>query len=138
MVLHDKCSQVIHSRNPFSESEPKIDVVRSAAEWVGRIQQLLKLHLIPLADTPGVWVISMRELEAHGITGSMSRRGNCWDNAVMESFFSTVQSELGEHFDSHGTAERELFDYIEVFYNQKRRHSTLGQISPAAFERQAA
>jgi len=77
-------------------------------------------------------------LEAHGITGSMSRRGNCWDNAVMESFFSTVKSELGEHFDSHDTAKRELFAYIEAFYNQKRRHSTLGQISPAAFERQAA
>ncbi len=77
-------------------------------------------------------------LEAHGITGSMSRRGNCYDNAVMESFFSTVKSELGEHFDSHGAAKRELFDYIEVFYNQRRRHSTLGQISPAAFERQAA
>ena len=77
-------------------------------------------------------------LKAHGITGSMSRRGNCWDNAVMESFFSTLKSELGEHFDSHGAAKRELFEYIEAFYNQKRRHSTLGQISPAAFERQAA
>jgi len=74
-------------------------------------------------------------LEARGIVCSMSRRGNCWDNAVMESFFSTVKSELGEHFDSHGEAKMALFDYIEVFYNQRRRHSTLGQISPAAFER---
>ena len=55
-------------------------------------------------------------LEARGIVCSMSRRGNCWDNAVMESFFSTVKSELGEHFDSHGDAKMELFDYIEVFY----------------------
>ena len=62
-------------------------------------------------------------LEARGIVCSMSRRGNCWDNAVMESFFSTVKSELGEHFDSHGDAKMELFDYIEVFYNQRRRHS---------------
>ena len=76
-------------------------------------------------------------LEANGITCSMSRRGNCWDNAVMESFFSTVKSELGEHFDSYGDAKMKLFDYIEVVYNQKRRHSTLGQISPAAYERQA-
>jgi len=76
-------------------------------------------------------------LEARGIVCSMSRRGNCWDNAVMESFFSTVKSELGEHFDSNGEAKMELFDYIEVFYNQRRRHSTLGQISPAAFERRA-
>ena len=76
-------------------------------------------------------------LAAHGIVCSMSRRGNCWDNAVMESFFSTVKSELGERFDSNGEAKMALFDYIEVFYNQRRRHSTLGQISPAAFERRA-
>ena len=76
-------------------------------------------------------------LDAHGIVCSMSRRGNCYDNAVMESFFSTVKSELADRFDSYGDAKMELFDYIEVFYNQRRRHSTLGQISPAAFERRA-
>lgn len=74
-------------------------------------------------------------LDRHGMTGSMSRRGNCYDNAVMESWFSTVKLELGEHFESCGQAKMELFDYIEVFYNQQRRHSTLGQISPAEFER---
>ena len=74
-------------------------------------------------------------LDAHGITCSMSRRGDCYDNAVMESFFSTVKSELADRFDSFGEGKMELFDYIEVFYNQRRRHSTLGQISPAAFER---
>ena len=63
--------------------------------------------------------------------GSMSRRGNCHDNAVMESWFSTVKLELGEHFETCGEAKMELFDYIEAFYNQRRRHSTLGQISPA-------
>ena len=78
-----------------------------------------------------------RLLATHGIVCSMSRRGNCWDNAVMESVFSTVKHELGEHFESSGTAKMALFDYIEVFYNQRRRHSTLGQISPAAFERRA-
>jgi transposase InsO family protein len=77
-------------------------------------------------------------LELFGITCSMSRRGACYDNAVMESFFSTVKAELGEHFESYGLAKEQLFDYIEVFYNQRRRHSTLGQISPAAFERRAA
>jgi transposase InsO family protein len=76
-------------------------------------------------------------LEAYGITCSMSRRGNCHDNAVMESFFSTVKSELGERFESHGDAKMELFDYIEVFYNQRRRHSTIGYVSPAQFERHA-
>ena len=77
-------------------------------------------------------------LDTHGIICSMSRRGNCYDNAVMESFFSTVKSELREHFDSNGEAKMELFDDLEVFYNQRRRHSTLGQISPAAFERRVA
>jgi transposase InsO family protein len=74
-------------------------------------------------------------LDTRGITCSMSRRGDCYDNAVMESFFSTVKSELADRFDSFGEGKMELFDYIEVFYNQRRRHSTLGQISPAAFER---
>jgi|TARA_B100000315_G_scaffold259852_1_gene317655 transposase InsO family protein len=77
-------------------------------------------------------------LTAHGMTGSMSRSGNCFDNAVIESWFSTVKLELGEHFESCGQAKMELFDYIEVFYNQQRRHSTLGQISPAEFERRGA
>ena len=78
-----------------------------------------------------------RLLDAHGITCSMSRRGNCYDNAVMEAFFSSVKSETADRFASCGEAKMELFDYIEVFYNQRRRHSTLGQISPAAFERRA-
>ena len=76
-------------------------------------------------------------LDARGIICSMSRRGNCYDNAVMESFFSTVKNELADQFASYGDAKMELFDYIEVFYNQRRRHSTIGRISPAAFERQA-
>jgi putative transposase len=77
-------------------------------------------------------------LAAHGLICSMSRRGDCYDNAVMEAFFSTVKSELGEHFESPGDAKRQLFEYLEVFYNQRRRHSTLGLISPAEYERQAA
>jgi putative transposase len=56
----------------------------------------------------------------------------------MESLFSTVKSELADRFDSFGQAKMELFDYIEVFYNQRRRHSTLGQVSPAVFERRTA
>ena len=76
-------------------------------------------------------------LAAHGIVCSMSRRGNCHDNAVMESCFSTVKTELADRFDSCSEAKRKLFDYIEVFYNQRRRHSTIGQISPAMYERRA-
>ena len=64
--------------------------------------------------------------EANGITCSMSRRGNCYDNAVMESFFSSVKSAVADRLDSCGEAKLELFNYIEVFYNQRRRHSTLG------------
>ena len=77
-------------------------------------------------------------LAAHGITCSMSRRGNCHDNAVIESFFSTLKTELVDRFPSFSEAKMKLLDYIEPFYNQRRRHSTLGQISPAAFERRAA
>jgi putative transposase len=76
-----------------------------------------------------------RELAARGITCSMSRRGNCYDNAVMESWFSTYKSELGERFESYADAKERAFDYIEVFYNQQRRHSTIGYLTPAEFER---
>jgi transposase InsO family protein len=74
-------------------------------------------------------------LTAHGITCSMSRTGDCFDNAVMEAFFSTLKTELADIFGSHGQAKRELFDYIEAFYNTRRRHSTLDYVSPAEFER---
>jgi transposase InsO family protein len=74
-------------------------------------------------------------LAAHGIACSMSRRGNCLDNAAMESWFSTVKAELGEDFESMHVAKDQLFDYIEVFYNQKRRHSSIAYVSPARFER---
>lgn len=75
-------------------------------------------------------------LAAHGIECSMSRSGNCLDNAAMESWFSTVKAELGETFESIGHAKDQLFDYVEVFYNQRRRHSTLDYVSPARYERE--
>jgi putative transposase len=78
-----------------------------------------------------------RALVEGGFTCSMSRKGNCHDNAVSESWFSTLKAELGERFESHEATEGELFEYIEVFYNQQRSHSTLGYISPAEFERNA-
>jgi putative transposase len=79
-----------------------------------------------------------RKLEEHGITLSMSRRGDCWDNAPAESFFSTLKTELfaGRPAPlSRSQARRELFEYIEVFYNRQRRHSALGYVSPAQYER---
>ncbi len=68
------------------------------------------------------------------ITVSMSRKGNCWDNAVAESFFATLKVELGASFASLEEARKALFHYIEVFYNRQRLHSTIGGISPAEAE----
>ena len=75
-----------------------------------------------------------KALATHGITCSMSGRGNCYDNAAMESWFSTLKFELGERFESAAEAKRRLFDYIEVFYNVKRRHSSLGYATPVEME----
>jgi putative transposase len=77
-------------------------------------------------------------LTAAGIVGSMSRRGNCWDNAVAESFFASIKVELVHDatWVTRAAARAELFEYIEVFYNGQRRHSSLGYLSPRAFERQ--
>jgi len=76
-----------------------------------------------------------KQLEVAGIVCSMSRRGNCYDNAAMESWFSTLKAELGERFESYAEAKEKLFDYIEVFYNQRRIHSSIGYVTPAEFER---
>jgi len=62
---------------------------------------------------------------------------NAHDNAAMESWFSTMTFELGDRFETHADAKAKLFDYVEVFYNQERRHSTLGYLSPGEFERAA-
>lgn len=71
-----------------------------------------------------------------GLTPSMSRRGNCYDNATMESFWSTLKLELvyRRPFASHCQARAQIFDYIEAFYNRRRLHSALNYCSPAAFE----
>ena len=77
-------------------------------------------------------------LTAHGMGCSMSRVGNCWDNAVAESFFATLKRELADDADwaTREEARTAVFEYIEVWYNQQRRHSSLGYLSPAAFELQ--
>lgn len=75
-------------------------------------------------------------LDEHGITCSMSRRGNCWDNAVAESFFSTLKTELVHNviFLTHDTAKNAIAEWIEMFYNSNRRHSSLGYATPLEFE----
>lgn len=79
-------------------------------------------------------------LEENGIVCSMSRKGNCWDNAVVESFFSTLKREWvqGKRYLSRAEARADIFHFIEIWYNRKRRHSTLGYLSPAEFELRAA
>lgn len=78
-----------------------------------------------------------RLLADQGITCSMSRRGDCWDNAAMEAFFSTLKLERTNRtrYQTRDEARADVFDYIERFYNPRRRHSTLGQVSPDQFER---
>lgn len=78
------------------------------------------------------------ELAAHHMRASMSRTGNCYDNAVVESFFSTLEFELVMRTDwaTREEARAAVFEYIETWYNPKRRHSTLGYLSPAAYEEQ--
>jgi transposase InsO family protein len=77
-------------------------------------------------------------LRDENITCSMSRKGNCYDNAVMESFFASLKKELvhQEDYQTRAEARQSLFEYIEVFYNQQRLHSALGYVSPAEYERQ--
>jgi transposase InsO family protein len=75
-----------------------------------------------------------------GVVLSVGRTGQCWDNALAESFFATIKGELLEHcsWQSHAAARAAIFDYIEGWYNIRRRHSALGYRSPAAYEAAAA
>ena len=78
-----------------------------------------------------------RFCQTNNLQSSMSRRGNCWDNAVAESFFSSLKKERVRKriYKTRELARADIFDYIEVFYNRTRRHSFLGGVSPEAFER---
>ena len=79
-------------------------------------------------------VLAQREF-----VGSMSKKGDCWDNAVAESFFHTLKVELihRNKFKTRDEAKRKIFEYVELYYNRKRAHSTLGNLSPFEYERQA-
>ncbi|MFN8546607.1 MAG: IS3 family transposase [Candidatus Eisenbacteria bacterium] len=76
------------------------------------------------------------ELDRHGLIASMSRKGDCWDNAVAESFFASLKGEwlLERGYETIAEAKADLFRYVEEFYNRERLHSTLGYLSPAEFE----
>jgi putative transposase len=79
-------------------------------------------------------------LNTHGMLCSMSRKGDCWDNAPMESFFGSMKTELGDDtvFDTRNEAKAAIFSFIEVFYNRRRLHSAIGYRSPADMEQLAA
>jgi putative transposase len=95
-------------------------------------------RLIHHSDCGGQYASDLyrRTLVAEGIECSMSRKGNCWDNAVAESFWSTLKTELvdGAVFETRAVARQAVFEYIEVFYNRRRRHSSIGYVSPAERE----
>jgi len=77
-------------------------------------------------------------LNANGFICSMSRKGNCWDNAPSESFFHTLKTELVHHrrYQTRAEAKQEIFEYIEVLYNRQRLHSTIGYQTPSGYEEQ--
>jgi putative transposase len=77
-------------------------------------------------------------LKAYGLVCSMSRKGNCWDNAVAESFFHSIKTEMiyTERYATREIAKQSIFQYIEVYYNRVRRHSAIGSIAPEVFENQ--
>ena len=115
------------------------------------ITQAMQMAIDARGVTPGLIVHSDRGtqyrsnsyvsfLERHGITRSMSRKGNCWDNAVMESFYARLKVELiyPKCYQSIDEARSGIFGYIEVFYNRKRRHSANDGVSPVDFEEKAA
>ena len=80
-----------------------------------------------------------QRLEQAGMIVSMSRKGNCWDNAAMESFFGSLKEECVGNaiYSSHEQARQSLFEYLEVYYNRQRRHSSLGYVSPLTYEQMA-
>lgn len=118
---------------------------------VGLITKAMKMALDAREVSPGLIVHSDRGtqyrsneyvgfLESEGITRSMSRKGNCWDNAAMESFYSRLKVELiyAKNYQSIEAARSGIFTYIEIFYNRKRRHSANDGVCPVEFEETAA
>ena len=90
----------------------------------------------PIESTQYACAAYRELLAAHQMIASMSRKGNCWDNAVAESFFATLELELilNARWATRDEARRAIFRYIETWYNRERRHSTLDYVSPAVYE----
>ncbi len=133
-VVEDLCTRKIvgWSMSSSMESRLVVDALEMAVQ-----RELPGEGLVAHSDR-GVQYASEHDqdlLTKHGITCSMSRKGNCWDNAPMESFFATLKKELVHHANylTHAQARQSLFESIEVFYNRIRIHSALGYKSPAQF-----
>ena len=121
------------SMNPTLARELVLDVILMAV-WRRKPKQKLLIH----SDQGSQYGSDdwLRFCRQHQLEPSMSRRGNCWDNAVVESFFSSLKKERIKKriYKTREMARADVFDFIEVFYNRKRRHSHLGGVSPEVFE----
>lgn len=105
-------------------------------------QDLIKGELVNHSDRGSQYAsdVYRDKLESLGITASMSRKGNCYDNAFAESFFATLKKELiyRNRFKTKEEAKKAIFEYIEVWYNRKRIHSSIGYMTPVQFEESLA
>ena len=123
----------------WAMSETNDEALTLAALDMALVQRQPLPGLVHHSDRGSTYASSEYQdvLAHHGIVCSMSRKGNCWDNAVVESFFSTLDIECarGRPFPSRHAARREVVNYILTFYNPTRLHSTLGYRSPMEFER---
>lgn len=134
-VVMDLCSRMIVGWAMHGQMTEKLVV--DALE-MAILSRRPKMSLIHHSDQGSQYKSHLfhTKLQENGIRLSMGGKGKCWDNAVVESFFKTVKVELQNdaRFKNREEARAELFEYIEVFYNRKRLHSTLGYMSPAQFE----
>lgn len=123
------------SMSPWMNTELVVEAFRMALARRG-----YKVSPLVHSDRGGQYASDLlrAELKLRSCIQSMSRKGNCWDNAVVESFFSTIKNELVHHekFKTKEEAEAKIFDYIEIFYNRQRLHSTLNYLTPDEFEMQ--
>ena len=110
-----------------------------AALYLAMKQRKLSSNLLLHSDRGSQYASELYQtlLRKNGILCSMSGKGNCWDNAVMESFYRTLKIELiyQRNYETRAQAQRDIFEYIEIFYNRKRLHSSLGYYSPEEYEK---
>lgn len=115
-------------------------LIEALAMALGRQKDFSIKNIMGHSDRGSQYASEMyrQYLEDNGITASMSRKGNCWDNAYAESFFHTLKVELvyREKFETKAEAMRKIFEYIEVWYNRQRLHSSLGYKTPVEYERE--